>query len=251
MLLGEDQILNGFRDPILKHFEGKNYKTKLTDIQGGQNLCVEYSSYTSQGRLIIKLTIKFYSRLKKVMVQGTTESLCEWIDIYEKELAGSLKSTKQESQVPLHSDNYEISMLSEEVQNQALSTPSKQSNTSVPSNMDTPLSHQSPWVNPVISDMKVMFSKVEEDVIIFKKDIDGFLKEISSKLDKLDDLDRLQTKVLSIENTIKVNREQLSNRILELETENEGLKKQIKSQCSRTDDILKRVRKLESRITEN
>ena len=57
--------------------------------------------------------------------------------------------------------------------------------------------------------------------------------------------------MLSIENTIKVNREQLSNRILELETENEGLKKQIKSQCSRTDDILKRVRKLESRITEN
>ena len=71
--------------------------------------------------------------------------------------------------------------------------------------MDTPLSHQSPWVNSVISDMKLMFSKVEEDVIIFKKDIDGFLKEISSKLDKLDDLDRLQTKVLSIENTIKVN----------------------------------------------
>ena len=99
--------------------------------------------------------------------------------------------------------------------------------------------------------MNLMFSKVEEDVIIFEKDIDGFLKEISSKLDKLDDLDRLQTKVLSIENTIKVNREQLSNRILELETENEGLKKQIKSQCSRTDDILKRVRKLESRITEN
>ena len=99
--------------------------------------------------------------------------------------------------------------------------------------------------------MKLMFSKVEEDVIIFKKDINGFLKEISSKLDKLDDLDRLQTKVLSIENTIKVNRGQLSNRILELETENEGLKKQIKSQCSRTDDILKRVRKLESKITEN
>ena len=98
--------------------------------------------------------------------------------------------------------------------------------------MDTPLSHQSPWVSSVISDMKLMFSKVEEDVIIFKKDIDGFLKEISSKLDKLDDSDRLQTKVLSIENTIKVNREQLSNRILELETENEGLKKQIKSQCS-------------------
>ena len=162
------------------------------------------------------------------MVQGTTESLCEWIDIYEKELAGSLKSTKQESQVPLHSDNYEIGMLSEEVQNQALSTPSKQSNTSVPTNMDTPLSYQSPRVSSVISDMKLMFSKVEEDVIIFKKDIDGFLKEISSKLDKLDDLDRLQTKVLSIENTINVNREQLSNRILELETENEGLKKQIK-----------------------
>ena len=79
-----------------------------------------------QGRLIIKLTIKFYSILKKVMVQGTTESLYEWIsDIYEIELAGSLKSTKQESQVPLHSDNYEISILSEEVQNQALSTPSK------------------------------------------------------------------------------------------------------------------------------
>ena len=57
--------------------------------------------------------------------------------------------------------------------------------------------------------------------------------------------------MLSIENTIKVNQEQLSDRILELETENEGLKKQIKSQCSRTDDILKRVRKLESRITEN
>ena len=128
-------------------------------------------------------------------------------------------------------------MLSEEVQNEALSTPSKQSNTSVPTNMDTPLSHQSPRGSSVISDMKLMFSKVEEDVIIFKKDIDGFLKEISSKLDKHNDLDRLQTKVLSIENTInreqlKVNREQLSNRILELETENEGLKKRIKSQCS-------------------
>ena len=157
MLLGEDQILNDFRDLILKHFEGKN-------------LCVESSSYTSQGRPIIKLTIKFYSRLKKVMVQGTTESLCEWIDIYEKELAGSLKSTKQESQVPLHSDNYEISMLSEEVQNQALSTPSKQSNTSVPTNMDTPLSHRSPRVSSVISDMKL--SKVEEDVIIFKKHVE-------------------------------------------------------------------------------
>ena len=66
-------------------------------------------------------------------------------------------------------------MLSEEVQNQALSTPLKlQSNTSVPTNMDTPLSHQSPRVNSVISDMKLMFSKVEEDAIIFKKDIDGF-----------------------------------------------------------------------------
>ena len=63
--------------------------------------------------------------------------------MYERELAGSLKSTKskQESQVPLHSDNYEISLLSEEVQNQALSTPLKQSNTLVPTNMDTPLSH--------------------------------------------------------------------------------------------------------------
>ena len=174
-----------------------------------------------------------------------------YIYIYEKELAGSLKSINQESQVPLHSDNYEINMLSEEVQDQALSTPSKQSNASVPTNMNTPLSHQSPRVSSIISDMKLMFNKIEEGVITFKKDIDGFLKEISSKHDKIEELDRLQTKVLSTENTIKINREHLSDRILELGTKNEGLQKQIRSQCSRTDDILKRVRKLESRITEN
>ena len=73
MLLG--QSLNDFKNLILKYFEGKNYKTKRTDIQGGQNLCVESSYCTSQGRPIVKCTIKFYSRLKKVMVQGTTDSL--------------------------------------------------------------------------------------------------------------------------------------------------------------------------------
>ena len=259
MVLPDEILLSDFKDQAISVFKSEDFIIDYSVISGGESISLFGPTLPGRKTTPIKITLKLYQKLKKVMVQGSSNSVELWVQKFYKIAKARSAAEITNAEANLNSENI-LPLITPHKENETESTKNDTpigvqsgetgqiaTTNDAPSNPEempkspeksvnlkrTELSIQltpnrlTPKREALLSDLKNTVSLLETKMVSISHETQNKIDHISKKLVLIDELAFLKDEINKIKSNHKVEIAALKQDIKLLESDNEALKKKI------------------------
>ena len=247
-ILKDIEEISTFKTKVIDFFTGINFTTEITNISGGENLKLELKTAGDKKLNSCQIHVKIYHKNRKIMIQGNTMALNKWISahndvsniqIEDVELIQALNSINT---FELNVDSGTVNSLDQQLPAQ---DQSKNDTYIVDNDANPPIS---PKKFGILTTIKETVGSLESNFTVFKSEVETDFKTIVENIKSLITLEMFNDKTKQIENSFKLQVNNLSSRISELEVNKYNLEERIKQLEGKDKANNKRISKLENLV---